>query len=522
MIATPARTLVAVALLAAGPAAAQDADVYTRTLKATALVITPTGGGTAWVVDRDLGLLVTNEHVVTRHGEVELVFPEYGKDGRPLAEPGDYRHVRRLRAEVVDADGPRDLALVRLRDRPPAGLTALTIAGREPRPADRVHSIGNPDASGALWVYSTGTVRQVYRKGWRYADGPARIARVVEMQSPINPGDSGGPVVNDAGELVGVVSGKKAEAALMSWCIAAAEVRSYLAEARPLVEPRTAAAFRRRGVRALERGLAVRAVEDLSAAHRLEPKSADVLVDRALAYRARKDFDLAGDDLAEALKLDPRHAVAHNVRGCIHTDHGRNDDALADFRRAIQLDPTVAIYHANRAQAHANKGEHEPAVRSLDEALRLAPGTADWHYRRGLALEQLGIADRAEADYVAALRIDPGYRDRLVLHRARAVRVANRTGRAIRVHLRYEGPADDKLAWLPGDGVLTWEFAAGEEAVLVHDGRPVQARRMRIWADTPDGKAVWHAVKDADTWTAPAVGYRGGPKPEVFTYTFNP
>ncbi|HVK14331.1 MAG TPA: tetratricopeptide repeat-containing serine protease family protein [Gemmataceae bacterium] len=521
MIASPSRIALAVPLLVACAAAAQDADVYTRTLRSTALIMTPTGGGTGWVVDLDRGLLVTNEHVVRQHAEVELVFPEY-RDGRPLAEPGDYQRVRRLRAEVIDADGPRDLALVRLRARPPAGVVALKVAPLEPRPADRVHSIGNPDASGALWVYSTGTVRQVYRKDWRFADGLARSARIVEMQSPINPGDSGGPVVNDAGELVGVVSGKKADAALMSWCIAAAEVRAYLTEALPLVDPKTAAAFRRRGVRTLDRGQAARAVEDLSAAHRLDPKSADVLADRAMAYRVRKDFDLARDDLAEALRLDPRHAGAVNVRGCVHTDFGRNDEALVDFRRAIQLDPRVAVFHANRAQAHANKGEFEPAARSLDEALRLAPGVADWYYRRATAHEQLGVADKAEEDYVRAVQLDPTYRERLTLHRGKAVKVVNRTGQPIRVYLRYEGPAAGRLAWLPGEGVLMWDFAPGEEAILTHDGQPVVARRMRIWADNAATKTAWYAVKDQDTWTTTAVGYRGGPRPEVFTYTFNP
>ena len=323
MLATRTRVALIVAALAA-PALAEEPDVYTRTVHATALIIPPTGGGTGWVVDLEQGLIVTNEHVVTRNGEVEVIFPEYGKDGRPLAEPADYRHVRRLRADVIDADGPRDLALLRLRDRPPAGVTALQVADREPRPADRVHSIGNPDASGALWVYSTGTVRQVYRKEWRYADALARAARVLEMQSAINPGDSGGPVVNDAGELVGVVSGKKAEAALMSWCIAAAEVKDYLAEARPLVEPKTAAAFYRRGVRSLGRGLAVRAADDLSAAYRLAPKSADILAARALAYRARKDYDLAATTSPRRSKLNPQHAGALNARGCVHTDSGAN------------------------------------------------------------------------------------------------------------------------------------------------------------------------------------------------------
>jgi hypothetical protein len=70
--------------------------------------------------------------------------------------------------------------------------------------------------------------------------------------------------------------------------------------------------------------------------------------------------------------------------------------------------------------------------------------------------------------------------------------------------------------------VLTWEFAPGEEAILIHDGRPVLARRMRIWAEAPETKGAWNTAKDKDTWTAPAAGYRGGPKPEIFTYTFNP
>jgi tetratricopeptide (TPR) repeat protein len=424
---------------------------------------------------------------------------------------------------VIDADGPRDLAVIRLRQRPPKGVAAVRLAEREPRPGDRVHSIGNPDASDALWVYSSGTVRQVYRKEFRYATGPARAARVVETQSAINPGDSGGPVVNDAGELVAVVSGKKAEASLMSWAIAAAEVKEYFEEVRPLVEPKTAAAFQRRGLRALERGLTSRAVEDLSEAHRLAPNSADVLADRATAHRARKDYELALDDCNEALKRDPRHAGSFNVRGCVHTDRGQFDEALKDFRRAVQLEPRGATFHANRAFAHAGKQEFDQAIRSYDEALRLAPGVAEWHYRRGLALERTGDAARADEDYTLAVRLDPSYRERVVPHKMRVVQIVNRTGQKLRVHLRYETQgADGRWAWLPGKDDLAWELAPGETAVLLHDGRPVLARRMRVWADGMETGAAWHAVKTRDTWVAPAAGYRGGAKPELFTYTFNP
>jgi tetratricopeptide (TPR) repeat protein len=281
--------------------------------------------------------------------------------------------------------------------------------------------------------------------------------------------------------------------------------------------------FHLRGQRTLQRGQPVRAIEDLSAAHRLDPKSADILADRAMAYRVRKDYDLARDDLAEAFKLSPRHPGAFNVRGCIHTDHGENDEALKDFRRAIQIDPNVALFHANRAQAHANKGELEPAIRSLDEALRLSPGVAEWHYRRGVAFEQTGDTRKAEEDYVRAIQIDPAFRDRLTLHKTRVLQVANKTGQKIVVYLRYEGlSADGKLAWLPGEGALAWEVNPGETVILAHEGRPVLARRMRIWAENSESKTVWNTAKDHDTWTAPANGYRGAPKPELFTFTFNP
>ena len=232
MIPNPYRTRVALAValltvcIAQSRADGPTEDLYARTLRGTALVLTPKGTGTGWVIDLEKGVLVTNEHVVTTHEQVEVIFPAYGKDGRPVAEWDDYRrHAQRFAAEVIDADGQRDLAVIRLRERPPCGVAVVKLAEREPQPGDRVHSIGNPDASGALWVYSAGTVRQVYRKEWRYGAGPVRAARVVETQSAINPGDSGGPVVNDAGELVAVVSGGRTDAALMNWCIAAAEVK---------------------------------------------------------------------------------------------------------------------------------------------------------------------------------------------------------------------------------------------------------------------------------------------------------
>ena len=65
------RAAFALMVLAAGIAQAradEAEDVYSRTLRGTGLILTPTGSGTGWVVDLERGLLVTNHHVVTSQG----------------------------------------------------------------------------------------------------------------------------------------------------------------------------------------------------------------------------------------------------------------------------------------------------------------------------------------------------------------------------------------------------------------------------------------------------------------------
>src|SRR5262249_38148594 len=158
----------------------------------------------------------------------------------------------------------------------------LRLAGRSARPGDVVHSIGNPGASDAAWLYTKGEVRQVSHKKWKStggggggrgggnpAGGPGRglpggsdpggrvpgggfpggvpgpvggmpaggdgdvmtfEADVLETTSPTNPGDSGGPLVNESCQLVGVTQGANTRARNVSLFINVTEVRKILKE----------------------------------------------------------------------------------------------------------------------------------------------------------------------------------------------------------------------------------------------------------------------------------------------------
>jgi hypothetical protein len=81
----------------------------------------------------------------------------------------------------------------------------------------------------------------VYRKKWKARLDRNTVltfeAKVIETDSPTNPGDSGGPLLNDKGELVGVTQGGATNAQLVSTFVDVSEVKQLLAT-RPVRELR--------------------------------------------------------------------------------------------------------------------------------------------------------------------------------------------------------------------------------------------------------------------------------------------
>ncbi len=237
------RTLMLVAAVAglATPALAQQSGggkVYKQAVPSVVWVHSARARGLATgsgsLVDRERRLILTNYHVVEDTANATVFFPTF-RDGQPVAEKSYYRDRQArlaFRGKVVALDKQADLALIRL-DSLPDDVESLPLAATSPSPGDLVHSIGNTGRSGALWGYVKGTVRQVYRKKWKAQLDPKRVitfeAKVIETDSPTNPGDSGGPLLNDKGELVGVTQGGAVDAQLVSFFVDISEVKQLLA-----------------------------------------------------------------------------------------------------------------------------------------------------------------------------------------------------------------------------------------------------------------------------------------------------
>ena len=141
------------------------------------------GGMGSGVIVRQDGYILTNHHVVDGADEVTVELT----DGRSF------------KAKVVGTDQPSDLAVLKV-DAP--GLKTLALGDSdEVRVGDVVLAVGNP-----LGVGQTVTMGIVSAMGRSTRTGDGSFEDFIQTDAPINRGNSGGPLVNTAGELIGINS----------------------------------------------------------------------------------------------------------------------------------------------------------------------------------------------------------------------------------------------------------------------------------------------------------------------------
>jgi serine protease Do len=139
--------------------------------------------GTGFALTAD-GYLVTSAHVIQ------------GADSL-LIEGRDHQ---RYHAETVYSDAKHDLAILRIKDHKFSGFGKLpyTFKGGQADLGERVYTLGYPRED---VVYGEGALSA--RSGF---DGDTAFYQV---SIPLNPGNSGGPLLDGQGNLIGVVSGRQ-------------------------------------------------------------------------------------------------------------------------------------------------------------------------------------------------------------------------------------------------------------------------------------------------------------------------
>ena len=146
------------------------------------------GAGSGWIISSD-GLIVTNNHVIDGATSIMITF----NDGSSL--PVDLKNVK--------ADAISDLAVLKV---DATGLPALKIGDSNLlREGDWVVAIGNSLGEGIRVTQGI-----VSRKDVSMQDENGQTLQgLIETDATINPGNSGGPLVNMAGEVIGITNAKE-------------------------------------------------------------------------------------------------------------------------------------------------------------------------------------------------------------------------------------------------------------------------------------------------------------------------
>jgi S1-C subfamily serine protease len=142
------------------------------------------GQGSGVVIDAE-GLVLTNAHVVEGADRVQV----------SLADGGQ------LDGTVVGSDPVTDLAVVKL-EQAPEGLKAAPLGDSDAlEPGDWAIALGNP--YGLDSTVTLGIVSSLHRNISSLGFTDKRL-ELIQTDAAINPGNSGGPLINDAGEVIGL------------------------------------------------------------------------------------------------------------------------------------------------------------------------------------------------------------------------------------------------------------------------------------------------------------------------------
>lgn len=388
---------------------ANKTEIYRQLLAATCWV-RPTateGRSVGWLIDKEHKLIVTTATGAGSFDLVDVIFPQFANN-ELIAEANAYsdrialrQNGQLVRGLVLMRDVKRDLALIELESLPKY-VAALSVANKEPLPAEKIHVVSHPNGVELLWLYSTGFARQTANiELANQPNGEAVKSRALLLQIPHQAASSGGPVVDDRGELVGMMSAKEGAQQQLGYAIVGSELQRFLKSAKPLLWPTDAVEFQKRGRFYLSRNRTNIGIISLSKAVELSPKDQSLRRELIEAlWVAHKDF---GTHLNALMEQDSR-SVDNLI--CFARIIGPNDPKFVQ----LFILPDIFARTDRRADAYLTRGLlrlDKHSLTDLDEAVFLAPHSVEAYRQRARIYESLNETDKAIADWSRAIEIHP-------------------------------------------------------------------------------------------------------------------
>lgn len=302
------------------------------------------------------GQVVTNLHVV--RGAVRAEIKTLDGKGKVFPVNGTL---------AVDEEG--DLALLSV-EMPLERARTSELTSELPDEGEPIFVIGNPlKLEGSVSDGIVSAVREV-----------PNSYRIIQITAPISHGNSGSPVFNLRGQVLGVVTVKVTNGQNINLAIAAARVGELRAgKLQPLSE------------------LTVKTKGDV----------AESLYRSGIESLWLGNYDNAVGYFENAANKNPKRAEAWVQVGYCKVKQGKIQEAIRAYSQALTLKPTDAEIHNKLGDAFYYSGRLREAIDSYTEAARLRPDWAETFYNLAIAYFENGNLSMAAAEARVLQRLDP-------------------------------------------------------------------------------------------------------------------
>ncbi len=302
------------------------------------------------------GQVVTNLHVV--RGAVRAEIKTLDGKGKVFPVNGTL---------AVDEEG--DLALLSV-EMPLERARSCELADDLPDEGDSIFVIGNPlKLEGSVSDGIVSAVREV-----------PNSYRIIQITAPISHGNSGSPVFNMKGQVLGVVTIKVTNGQNINLAIAAARVAQLTAgKLQPLSE------------------LNAKGKNDV----------AETLYRSGLDSLWLGNYENALGYFENAANKNPKRAEAWVQVGFCKVKQGKAQEAIRAYQQALQLKPLDAEIHNKLGDAYYYSGRLREAIESYTQAAQLRPDWAETFYNLAIAYSESGNPGMAAQNARILQRRDP-------------------------------------------------------------------------------------------------------------------
>ncbi|MGI9105711.1 MAG: trypsin-like peptidase domain-containing protein [Pyrinomonadaceae bacterium] len=290
------------------------------------------------------GQVLTNLHVIEGARRVEVKTLD-GK-GRIYAAQG-----------TLDVDEEGDLALLSV-DIPHERTRAIELTNNVPEEGEQVFVIGNPlRLEGSVSDGIVSAVREV-----------PNLGKIIQTTAPISHGNSGSPVFNMRGQVVGVVTVKVTNGQNINLALASARLA--------LLKPEKLSTF-----------------AELAARHRNSPNgetSAEWWYKNGLNSLWLGNYDGALGSFEQVVNKSPERVDAWIQVGYCKVKQGKMSEAIKAYKQALRLRPNSFEAYNKLGDAYYYAANFDEAIAAYQQAARLRPDMGEAHYNLGMTYLEIG------------------------------------------------------------------------------------------------------------------------------------